>query len=262
MSRWMILLISLLAAPSYAELTDPDEIVRRASLAAYYAGSDGRSEARMVIQDAQGRKQVRQFTMLRRNVEPGGDQQFLVFFSRPADVRGTVYLVEKHVDRDDDRWLYLPGLDLVKRISAGDERTSFVGSHYLYEDVSGRLPSEDRHEFVETTDTHYVLKHVPFNPDTVEFAWYVTWINRETFLPEKIEYAKASGQIYRRVEALSVEEFQGYPTVTRTLVTDLRTGGSTDMQFRYITYDLGLPESVFSERSLRNPPKKWLQRSR
>ncbi len=262
MSRWMVLMAVLLALPAQADLEDPDEIVRRANLAAYYAGSDGRSEVRMVITDAQGRKQVRQFTVLRRNVEAGGDQKFLVVFSRPADVRGTVYLVEKHVDRDDDRWLYLPGLDLVKRISAGDERTSFVGSHYLYEDVSGRLPAEDRHELVETTDRHYVLKHVPVDPDTVEFASYVTWISRETFLPEKIEYTKPSGVVYRRVEALSVEAFQGYPTVTRTLVSDLESGGTTDMRFRHIAYDLGIPERVFSERSLRNPPKQWLQRSR
>jgi hypothetical protein len=32
------------------------------------------------------------------------------------------------------------------------------------------------------------------------------------------------------------------------------------MQFRYIQYDTGVPEQVFSERSLRNPPREWLQR--
>ena len=109
----------------------------RANLAAYYAGDDGRSEVRMIISDAQGRQQRRQFTVLRRDVDDAGDQQFLVVFSQPSDVRNTVFLVDKHIDRDDDRWLYLPGLDLVKRISAGDKRTSFVGAHYFYEDVSG-----------------------------------------------------------------------------------------------------------------------------
>jgi hypothetical protein len=32
------------------------------------------------------------------------------------------------------------------------------------------------------------------------------------------------------------------------------------MQFRYVDYDLGLDEDVFTERSLRNPPRQWLQR--
>jgi len=243
-------------------LTDADAVVARANLAAYYAGDDGRSEVRMLITDAQGREQMRQFTVLRRNPQPAGDQEFLVFFSRPSDVRGMVYLVEKHVDRDDDRWLYLPGLDLVKRISAGDKRTSFVGSHYYYEDVSGRLPGDDSHELVETTDEHYLLEHRPLDPASVEFASYRTWVDRNTFLPMKIEYRDGAGEIFRRVEALAVEDFQGHPTVTRTLVSDLATGGSTEMRFRYIEYDLGLPEDIFTERSMRSPPRDWLERTR
>jgi outer membrane lipoprotein-sorting protein len=241
-------------------LTDADEVIARADLAAYYGGADGRSEVRMIITDAQDRQQRRQFTVLRRDVEDAGDQQFLVVFSQPSDVRNTVFLVEKHIDRDDDRWLYLPGLDLVKRISAGDKRTSFVGAHYFYEDVSGRRPSDDTHEFVETTDSFYVLRHTPIDPQSVEFTSYVTWIDRNTFLPMKIEYTNPAGNVYRHVEVFEVENVDGHPTVTTSRVSDLLTGGRTDMQFRYIQYDVGLPDSVFTERSLRNPPREWLQR--
>lgn len=258
----LVAFASASAAPSGTAdaeiLADADAIVARANMAAYYAGDDGRSEARMVISDAQGRRQLRQFTVLRRNLEPGGAQQFLVVFSRPADVRGTVYLVDKHVVRDDDRWLYLPGLDLIKRVSAGDKRTSFVGAHYFYEDVSGRPPGEDRHELIETTADHYVLRHIPKSPATVEFAEYTTWIDRQTFLPMRIEYRNSAGTVYRRVEAQEVEYLQGYPTVTRTLVSDLQGGGTTEMRFRNIAYDIGLPESIFTERSLRAPPRQWL----
>ena len=121
----------LLLSHSLAEV-DVDNLVQEAERASYYSGNDGRSDARMMIVDNQGRKQLRQFTILRRDVSDNGDQQMMVFFSRPSDVKDTVFRVEKHVDVnvDDDRWLYLPALDLVKRISAGDKRTSFVGSHF------------------------------------------------------------------------------------------------------------------------------------
>ena len=260
--KFMFALAALsLSTGIHAEvLTDADEVIARADLAAYYGGADGRSEVRMIITDAQDRQQRRQFTVLRRDVEDAGDQQFLVVFSQPSDVRNTVFLVEKHIDRDDDRWLYLPGLDLVKRISAGDKRTSFVGAHYFYEDVSGRRPSDDTHEFVETTDAFYVLRHTPIDPQSVEFTSYVTWIDRNTFLPMKIEYTNPAGNVYRRVEVFEVENVDGHPTVTTSRVSNLLTGGRTDMQFRYIQYDVGLPDSVFTERSLRNPPREWLQR--
>jgi hypothetical protein len=39
--------------------------------------------------------------------------------------------------------------------------------------------------------------------------------------------------------------------------SDLRAGGHTIAQFRDVEYDLGIPESVFTERTLRNPPRKW-----
>lgn len=259
--RVSALLFALLAAPfSSAQELDANAIVDRANLAAFYAGADGRSEARMRIIDGQGREQRRQFTVLRRDLEDAGDQQFLVVFSQPSDVRGTTFLVHKHVQGDDDRWLYLPALDLVKRIAAGDKRTSFVGSHYYYEDVSGRRPSEDMHERVETTDEYFVLRHVPKDPASVEFASYVTWIDRETFIPMKIEYYGAGGDPIRRVEVQNVESISGYPTVTGSRISDLRSGGYTDLQFRFIAYDLGIEEDSFNERALRSPPQQWLSR--
>ncbi len=264
MKHWLKLALISVILPGFAAqgetLTDAEEIVRRANLAAYYGGADGRSEVRMIISDAQDRQQRRQFTVLRRDIEDGGDQQFLVVFSQPSDVRGTVFLVDKHIQQDDDRWLYLPGLDLVKRISAGDKRTSFVGAHYFYEDVSGRRPTDDTHELTDTTDQYYVLTHAPVDSSSAEFSEYVTWIDRQTFLPMKIEYTNSAGKLYRRVEVLKAEKIDGYPTVTASRVSDLLTGGRTDMQFRYIKYDIGLPNSVFTERSLRNPPRDWLER--
>ena len=79
-------------------------LVKKAEQVAYYSGHDGKSMARMLIVDEQGRKQMRQFTILRKDVEDSdgvdtGDQRMLVFFSRPTEVQGTVFRVEKHACR-------------------------------------------------------------------------------------------------------------------------------------------------------------------
>ncbi len=248
-----------LAAESPHQLT-AEEIVNKANLASYYAGNDGRSDARMKIVDAQGRTQLRQFVILRKDLEEGGKQNFLVVFSRPADVRGTTFLVNKNPQHDDNRWLYLPGLDLVKRISAGDKRTSFVGSHYYYEDVSGRSPQLDNHQLIKSDDSFYYMKHTPKRPQEVEFAYYTTKIDKLTFIPMHIQYFDAKSKPLRTVEVLKVTDVKGYPTVVESKITDHQTNGYTLMQFGFMNYDLDIPDEVFSERSLRNPPDVWLQR--
>ncbi|WP_018623604.1 outer membrane lipoprotein-sorting protein [Kangiella aquimarina] len=236
-----------------------EEIISKANKVSYYAGDDGRSDARMMIVDKDGNRQLRQFVILRKDIQDEGDQNFLVVFSRPSDVRGTVFLVNKHVDRDDDRWLYLPGLDLEKRISAGDKRTSFVGSDFFYEDVSGRNPALDSHELLEVTDTAYIVKNVPQDKSNVEFAYYIANINKETFLPMTVEYFNDKGEVYRRMDVAEVEEVQGIPTVMKSKISNLETGSVTYMEFRRPVYNIGVPEDVFTSRSLRNPPREWLE---
>ncbi len=246
------------------QATEPDveAIIDKANLASFYAGKDGRSDARMLIVDAKGNKQMRQFVILRQDVQDGGDQNFLVVFSRPSDVKNTVFLVHKKVAAEDNRWLYLPALDLEKRISATDNRTSFVGSDFFYEDVSGRHPDKDRHVLIKQEGDRIFFKSTPKEPDQVEFAYYKMQIDSNTYLPMLVEYYDSSDQVYRRVEVVEVSEIQGHPTVMKSKVSNLKTAGYTLLEFRRPVYDMGMGEEVFTVRSLRNPPKEWLKSAR
>ncbi|CAM2067203.1 Outer membrane lipoprotein-sorting protein [Sulfidibacter corallicola] len=243
------------ALTAWAGEPDVTEIIEKANRAAYYAGKDGRADVAMKIDDGKGNIRERAFTILRLNTGEV-DQRFYVYFKAPADVRKMAYLVWKNPGREDDRWLWLPALNLVKRIAPGDKRTSFVGSDFVYEDVSGRDLAADHHELVETTDTQYVVENTPKKPDEVEFSSYKVWIDKDTFLPRKAEYRDKSGKLYRRVEALAVTDVDGYPTVTESRVQDLVTGGSTLNAFSNISYDLGLVDKIFTERFLRRPPRE------
>ncbi len=265
-----VLALFALAAPMPA-MAKPDanltaqQIVQRANYSSYYSGKDGRSKVKMTITDSQGRERRRELTILRLNsvVGPeagkGSDQKYLVVFHRPADVRGMVFLVWKRAKGDDDRWLYLPALDLVKRIAAGDERTSFAGSDFFYEDVSGRGLQEDEHKRLPDEDGLYVIENTPKKPGSVEFASYKVWIDPETFIPMKGQYLDRSGKVYRTMEVQAVETIQGNPTVTKSKIADVGRGTTTILEFTGVKYDVGLPDKIFSERYLRRPPRKYLR---
>ena len=252
--------------PNLSEkISDVETIVNKANIIAYYQGNDGKAKVTMTITDKKGQSRLREFIILRKDIKDGGDQKYYVYFLKPADVRKMVFMVHKNsdVEKDDDRWLYLPSLDLVKRIAAGDKRTSFVGSDFLYEDVSGRNLAEDTHELIATTDKYYVVKNVPKKPDTVEFSYFNVSIDRKTFVPMKMEFYDKNDKLYRIIESEKVElievkegeNIQNFSTVVKSTVSDLNTGSKTVMEFTDVKYNIDLGD-IFTERYLRMPPEE------
>jgi hypothetical protein len=256
----LALALSLLLIAVTATADPPlEQIIKRTNLATYYQGQDGRSRVKMTIVDSQGRTRIRELTILRRDNADGGEQKFYMYFRSPADVAKMTFLVHKHPGADDDRWLYLPSLDLEKRVAGADKRTSFAGSDFFYEDVSGRSPDEDHHVLVKTTSNYYVLKHTPKRPDAVEFSHYIMHVHKKSFLPTKVEFFDKAGALERVMAALEVKTIQGYPTVVKASMEDKKRGSTTLLEFSGVQYDLGLPEKVFRKRSLRRPPMKYLR---
>ena len=173
-----------------------------------------------------------------------------------TDTRATMgnFIASKHAKK-----VYQITYHLAMTIAGGDKRTSFVGSHFLYEDVSGRRITADTHELLETTDNYYVLKNTPKDADKVEFASFKMWIHKTTFIPVKIEYYDKKGEAYRTYEALKVDTIDGYPTVTKSRMTDNAMGGHTVLEYADVKYNLDLPDEIFAERYLRQAPRKYLK---
>ncbi len=245
-----------------------DEIIHKANMMTYYQGQDGKAKVKMTITDDQQRTRSREFTILRKDSPQSdslednayqGRQKFYIYFNRPADVNKMAYMVWKHLEADDDRWLYLPALDLVKRIAASDKRTSFVGSDFLYEDVSGRNLAADRHELMDTDDNYYILKNTPLDADSVEFSHYIMYIHKDSFLPVQVEYFDKGGEKYKVYTALKVETIQGRRTITQSEAKNLKTGSKTVMEYSNVSYDNGTKEDVFTERYLRKAPRELLR---
>ncbi len=262
--------LSTILACSFALADTPsvDDIIHHTNYTSYYQGQDGKAKVKMTINDAQNRTRTREFVILRKDVPTSddvdsrayeGEQKLYVYFNRPADVNKMVFMVLKKITADDDRWLYLPALDLVKRIAASDKRTSFVGSDFLYEDVSGRSLSADKHVLMGTDDNYYIIENTPINADDVEFSKYIMYIHKSTFLPILTEYYDKQGEKYKTYTALAVETIDGYPTITKSEAKNLKTGGNTVMEYSKVKYNVGLPDNIFSERFLRKAPRKYLR---
>ncbi|MDP7667030.1 MAG: outer membrane lipoprotein-sorting protein [Rhodospirillales bacterium] len=241
----------------------------RSQRAFHYAGSDAKGRLTMELIDRGGGKRVRVLTMLRRNQEDGGDQKYFIYFHEPGDVRRLTFMVWKYLAREDDRWIFVPAVDLIRRIAAEDKYASFVGSDFTYEDVSGRDVAEDTHTVVREErlgerDT-FVIESLPRAPSA--FSMRISWIDSENFLPLKEEFYDAQGELHRVFTADKVEDIAAgegrearvYPTATKRTMKNVKTGHRTEVSVNAVTYDLGLEDDDFAERRMRRPPSDWIR---
>lgn len=261
-SRLLIIaLISVGVFGGYASAQDAVELMKKSHLAYYYAGDDGKSEVVMTIVDKKGKERVKEFVMLRLDTEDGGDQKYYTYFRKPSDISRLAFMVHKSVDGNDKRWIYVPSVDLIKPISADDKNSSFVGSDFSYEDVSGRHWLEDNHKLMadSTLDGKavYVIESVP-KVEYPGFARRISYIDKANMLPVKEEYFDKKGNLTKIMRAEKVEVIDGITTLTSRSMEDVKKGRKTTVEFSSITYNIGVTDDIFTERYLKTPPREYV----
>jgi len=252
----------IITAGSATAQDDAVDIMKKSHLAYYYAGDDGVAEVTMIMVDKKGKERNREFTMLRLDQEDGGKQMYYTYFKKPSDVSRLTFMVHKMPDGNDQRWIYVPAVDLVKPISADDKNSSFVGSDFTYEDVSGRHWTEDNHQMLESSELDgkpvYVIESTP-QKEYGGFARKLSYIDKANLLPLKEEYFDKKGEMVRLFHADKIQDVDGILTVTIRTMEDLKKGSKTTVDFSNIKYNQGVTEDIFTERYLKNAPRQFVQ---
>ncbi len=272
----VIALAILIAGQAFSEEpTEKDttlsavQVIENSQLAFYYQGDDMKALVNMELIAKGGGIRTRVINILRRNETEGGNQKYFIYFHKPGDVRRMTFMVWKYPTKEDDRWIFVPAVDLIRRIAADDKRSSFVGSDFTYEDVSGRDVASDTHNLLRSEKLEgqdcFVIESIPKEP--TEYTKRLSWIDKKTFLPLKEEYYDAQSELYRiftadKIEDIKVGEGTGenlFPTVTRRTMKNLKTGHRTEVVYKSVSYNLGLKDKDFSERHMRRPPRAWIR---
>jgi hypothetical protein len=257
----VILVLILLPLKSFA--VSGNEVMKKSQAAFLYPGKDFKARVVMKLISKGGQERVREMTMLRKNFgEVGGNQKYFIYFFQPADVKDMTFMVYKYPEKDDDRWLFVPAINMVRRIAAQDKASSFVGSDFTYEDVSGRDIEDDTHAITKEEKIDgkesFVVKSTPKAED-VDYRYKLSWIDKKTFLPIKEEYYDRKDELYRVFTADDIKDVKGFPTVTKRTMKNLQSGHRTEVTYIKTDYNIGIEDRLFSERFLKQPPKKWTE---
>ena len=269
---FMLLLAGLALAQASLEKNEEltaRQIIEKSQLAFYYQGEDMKAKIRMELIDKDGGKRIRVLTMLRLDEVEGGNQKYFMYFHEPGDVRRMTYMVWKDPVKEDDRWIFIPAVDLIRRIAADDKHSSFVGSDFTYEDISGRDVASERHEIIRTEklgdNECFVIRSIPEAGSV--YTKRVSWIDKQTFLPLKEEFYDVQNELFRVFTADKIDEIivgegdrkKVFPTAISRTMKNVKTGHRTEVNFDSVSYNTGLKEEDFSERRMRRPPGSWIR---
>ncbi len=265
MKKTLLITLSIMLSVSSLFSINADEVIKKAHLASYYQGNDGSAQLLMKVYAKGAQKPIRKlFYMLRLDLEEGGKQMFYTYFVRPTDIKRTTFLVHKYINKDDYRRLYIPASDKIIPIAGSRKQDPFMGSDFTYEDVSGRHYTKDTHKLSGEENFEgkacYVTESIP-KVKEAKTARMKAWIDKNSFIPLKVEFYNHNGKVYRVYRSEKVETIGGFPTIMKRIMTSPLEGTRTEMVVnpKKVKYNLNLKKDLFGERSLKNPPVQYMK---
>ncbi|MBN1759251.1 MAG: outer membrane lipoprotein-sorting protein [Chitinispirillaceae bacterium] len=217
------------------------------------AGKDMKASLTMTLRNARGDTRVR---TIQQFLTTGNDvEKKLMFFLEPADVRNTAFMNWSYTEagKNDDQWIYLPALKRIKRISSSGKSDYFMGSDFTYDDLGDRHPDDDTHRVTGTDKIDgkrcFIVESTPREKGYM-YSRTVTWVIDGLWIGLKKEFYDTKGKLLKTLSVKEYSEIDGYWTVAHTEMHNVQKNHTTIMKLYDITYDTGIADNLFSERTM------------
>ncbi|MDO5537858.1 MAG: outer membrane lipoprotein-sorting protein [Desulfovibrionaceae bacterium] len=210
-------------------------------------GEDRVQVCTMTLTNQRGATRVRRLEM--RSKDYGEDQKSIMIFREPADIQNTMFLSFSYEEagRDDDRWLYMPAMKNVRRISGSSKNEYFMGTDFTYDDLGKRSVDKDTHELLGEEDLDgrrcWKLESKPVDPDD-GYVRRVSWVDQEAHVTVRTDYYDRDG-LQKTLRVLDLQKRGGIWTTMHSEMNNVSRNHRTELKVESIEYDTGLSDSLF-----------------
>ncbi|PIE64261.1 MAG: outer membrane lipoprotein-sorting protein [Desulfobacterales bacterium] len=210
-------------------------------------GDDRHSVMKMTLVNKRGRERVRELESFSKDY--GKDRKSVMVFKAPADVKGTAFLSWDYDDpqKDDDKWLYMPALRKVRRISGTSRNEYFMGSDFTYDDMGDRNVDEDTHTLLgeEVIDGHtcWKIESIPVDAEDM-YTRKIYWVDQQSHLVLKGDYYDKDG-LLKHYRVLAFAQQDGIWVALRSEMDNVSRNHKTFMETSSIRFDTGLKDRLF-----------------
>lgn len=236
-----------------------DEVAARAY--AVTGGDEGVARVAFTLADPSGERRF-EFAMLYKRYAEGDIAHKVVFFPEyPPDRKGYAWLghlAREGTRNDDAAWLYLPDLQVARRIQGADENDPFHQSVLGRAELSPRPPELDTHTLLGADELDGRPVWVLETRHAADFPYprTVRWITRADYLTLRAEHHAPGGRVARRVDTTwrKVGGEWVWDTVTGI---DPDSGARATLVVTDLRLDPGLSERAFAPSALKGSPDRY-----
>ncbi len=204
----------------------------------------------MILIDQEGNEEIREMIMFSQEGE-NGKSSTLVRFLSPKSVKGVTLL---NIDDGEKIYLYMPAYNKPRRIASSSKGDEFMGTGLSYEDMSMDYKDKDyEKKLLEETESVYIIEVIPSGED-ISYKKIILIVDKEKFYTKKVEFYNMSGNLTKTLEIDKIRiDDKGKITPMEIAFTDIEEKHKTKIVIKEIEYDVELPSSFFSIRTLSKP---------
>ncbi len=243
-------MITMTAAPAAAQLTS-SQIVQRSLDQQVFRnkGAEMKIEMRLVSKGSKPRRRLLAASTLRR----GGMSHTMARVLAPQDLAGTAFLFKQHDKGDDEQFMYLAALRVVKRIVGEQKSARFLGSQFTYGDLEwgavedaryNRLPDE-----VVGAEPCHVIEATPRGDN--DYSKLTLWIRTRDYTLVRMKFFDKERRLKKVLFVKRVERIGGRLVATRLKMKNVQTGAATLLAVSEVKLRDDLSPDRFSVRELK-----------
>jgi outer membrane lipoprotein-sorting protein len=244
MKTFLPFFMILIGAPTFAQ--SAYDIMQKAD--DRYEGDTAKYSLTMTLVSKRGSPRVREMGYYFKDY--GDTSKTAMVFRSPRDVEGTCYLAWSYDDdRDDDTWVYLPGMKRTRRISGSGRNDDFMGSDFTYEDMGDRSLSKDDFSLKgeETVDgaACWVIEARAKDPRDPS-ALRLIRIRKDNYVVAGVEYHDRQGRLFKRLRVSGIRQVDGIWTASKMEMANVLNEHSTIIEIKDILFNAAIDDSLFT----------------
>jgi len=208
----------------------------------------------LITENKRGEQRSSTVRMYRK--ESNGTEKQLLEYLEPADVKGTKFLSITEEGKEALMYIYFPFLGRERRIAAGEESDSFMGTDFTYEEMGSGQTYQEEYDASRLKDEVleeypcYVLRLTPQEEDS-DYTYIKMWVWQEEFLVLRIEFYEEGDRLTKALSNSDIrEEEEGEFMPHRIVMADEIKGTKTIIEI-VETKEEELSEDYFTLRYLR-----------